>query len=56
MVYKLVEINQEPKIKFSEELEKTTLPGKKVVFRAYSEGQKPVFDFIALESEKEEVL
>jgi len=50
MVYKLVEINEEPKIKFSEEAEKTTLPGKKVVFRALNLG-KPAFDFIALESE-----
>lgn len=52
MVYKLVEINQEPKIKFSEELEKTTLPGKKIVFRAFKV-DKPVFDLISLESEKE---
>jgi nicotinic acid phosphoribosyltransferase len=29
MVYKLVEINGVPKIKMSEEIEKTTLPGNK---------------------------
>lgn len=37
MVYKLVEINNVPKIKLSDEVEKTSLPGKKTVIRVYLE-------------------
>ena len=37
MVYKLVEINGVAKIKLSDEVEKTSLPGKKKVFRVYLE-------------------
>jgi nicotinate phosphoribosyltransferase len=53
MVYKLVEIAGEPKIKFSEELEKTTLPGKKSVMRFYQNEDTPIFDVIMLEEELE---
>lgn len=35
MVYKLVSIKGEPRIKMSEELEKTTLPGAKFIARVY---------------------
>ena len=51
MVYKLVEIQGVPKIKLSEELEKTTLPGRKSVLRFESGDGKTDFDVILLESE-----
>lgn len=35
MVYKLVDIKGVPKIKLSDEVEKTSLPGKKQVVRVY---------------------
>lgn len=35
MVYKVCEFRGLPRIKFSEEKEKTTIPGSKKVFRAY---------------------
>lgn len=34
-VYKLVEINRQPKIKLSEDLEKVTIPGRKDIYRLY---------------------
>ena len=34
-VYKLVEINEKPKIKLSQDVEKVTMPGKKTAFRLY---------------------
>lgn len=36
-VYKLVEINGTPTMKLSADFEKLTLPGKKVVYRLYSQ-------------------
>jgi len=36
MVYKLVELNNELKIKFSEEVDKIPIPGKKDVYRLYA--------------------
>ncbi|MHA1147164.1 MAG: nicotinate phosphoribosyltransferase [Promethearchaeota archaeon] len=36
-VYKLVEIDEEPKIKISGNVEKMTIPGKKQVYRVYDE-------------------
>lgn len=53
MVYKLVEINGIPKIKLSDEKEKTSLPGKKTVLRVYMEedSEKPSFDVICLADE-----
>ena len=47
MVYKLVEINGVPKIKLSDELEKSSLPGTKTVIRVYLNGDgTPNFDVI----------
>ena len=34
-VFKLVEINKQPKIKLSEDLEKVTIPGRKDIYRLY---------------------
>lgn len=50
-VYKLSEIDGEPKMKFSENIEKVTLPGKKQVVRFYDEEGKFYRDGILLESE-----
>lgn len=52
MVYKLVEIEGKPRIKFSEEKEKVLIPGRKKVFRVY-EGDTPSFDILTLEEEKD---
>ena len=41
MVYKLVDIQGSPKIKLSDEKEKTTLPGEKIVLRVYNKENKP---------------
>ena len=52
MVYKLVEINGVPKIKLSDEVEKTSLPGKKTVVRVFIEDStEPAFDVICLPDE-----
>ena len=53
-VYKLVEINKQPKIKLSEDLEKVTIPGRKDIYRLFgSDGSKflcllygPYFSFL----------
>jgi nicotinate phosphoribosyltransferase len=40
-VYKLVEINTVPRIKLSQDVEKITIPGKKVAFRLFGhDGEK----------------
>lgn len=44
-------------MKFSEELEKVTLPGSKLTVRAFVEGQlRPAFDMLCLSSEAESLL
>ncbi|MCD6355527.1 MAG: nicotinate phosphoribosyltransferase [Prolixibacteraceae bacterium] len=50
-VYKLAEINGEPKMKFSENIEKVTLPGKKEVFRIFDADGKFYRDAILLQNE-----
>jgi len=50
-VYKLSEIDGEPKMKFSENIEKVTLPGKKQLVRYYDEEGKFYRDGILLFSE-----
>ena len=45
-VYKLVEINGKPKIKLSQDVEKVTMPGKKNVFRLYSNDGKALIDLL----------
>jgi nicotinic acid phosphoribosyltransferase len=51
MVYKVCEFRGLPRIKFSEEKEKTTIPGSKKILRAYDKDNKPEFDILCLESE-----
>ncbi|KAB7501632.1 Nicotinate phosphoribosyltransferase [Armadillidium nasatum] len=45
-VYKLVEINNEPKIKLSQDVEKVTCPGKKVVYRLYGSDGHALIDLM----------
>ena len=51
-VYKLSEINGEPKIKLSENLQKVTLPGRKQVYRFTDETGCFAADAIALEHDR----
>ena len=53
-VYKLVEIDGLPKMKFSENIEKNTLPSKKQLYRFFDENGKFYRDVIALENENPE--
>jgi nicotinate phosphoribosyltransferase len=50
-VYKLSEINGEPKIKLSENIQKVTLPGRKQVYRFTDEAGCFAADAIALEQD-----
>ncbi|HSO88560.1 MAG TPA: nicotinate phosphoribosyltransferase [Draconibacterium sp.] len=51
-VYKLTEIDGLPKMKFSENIEKNTLPAKKQVYRFFDNNGKFYRDAIALETER----
>lgn len=51
-VYKLAEIDGEPKMKFSENIEKITLPGKKQLIRYFDEEGKFYRDGILLSEEE----
>jgi nicotinate phosphoribosyltransferase len=53
-VYKLVEIDGFPRMKFSENIEKNTLPSKKQLYRFFDGNGKFYRDAVALESEKAE--
>ncbi len=53
-VYKLVEINGQPKMKLSENIEKNTLPSKKQLYRFFDENKKFYRDVIALDNENPE--
>jgi nicotinic acid phosphoribosyltransferase len=55
MVYKVCEFRGLPRIKISEEKEKTTIPGSKKVLRAYNELNEPIFDVLCLEEENAEI-
>jgi len=41
MVYKVVEFQGTPRMKFSEEVEKITIPGSKAVVRIFDDAGKP---------------
>ncbi len=45
-VYKLVEINGAPKIKLSQDVEKVTMPGKKIAHRLYSSDGHALIDLL----------
>eukprot|EP01012_Entosiphon_sulcatum_P021261 TRINITY_DN2603_c0_g1_i1.p1 TRINITY_DN2603_c0_g1~~TRINITY_DN2603_c0_g1_i1.p1 ORF type:complete len:635 (+),score=93.32 TRINITY_DN2603_c0_g1_i1:30-1907(+) len=46
-VYKLVEVNHVPRIKVSEDAEKTTIPGRKQIIRLFGEDNHPIGDLLA---------
>jgi nicotinate phosphoribosyltransferase len=46
LVYKLVEFQHRLTMKFSDEKEKITFPGRKSVFRIWTEGEEASFDLI----------
>ncbi|XP_070604496.1 nicotinate phosphoribosyltransferase [Erythrolamprus reginae] len=50
-VYKLVEVNGSPRLKVTEDPEKTTLPGRKVAYRLWDEAGFPCMDVMALAEE-----
>ena len=50
-VYKLVDLEGEPKIKLSEDIAKLTIPGRKKVFRLYSKTGIPLVDLMSLVGE-----
>jgi nicotinate phosphoribosyltransferase len=52
MVYKIMEINDQPCIKFSEEKSKQTIPGKKSILRLFDENFTILSDYLHLENEK----
>ena len=51
-VYKLVEMNGSPRIKLSQDIEKVSLPGKKVAYRLYGKDEKMILDVICNSTEK----
>ncbi|XP_065347735.1 nicotinate phosphoribosyltransferase isoform X2 [Cloeon dipterum] len=52
-VYKMVEINNKPKIKLSQDVAKVTMPGRKNVFRLYSADGHALIDLLQRSDEPE---
>jgi len=52
-VYKLVELNDTPRIKLSQEIAKVNLPGKKAVYRLWGSATHPVVDLMVCSEESE---
>lgn len=50
-VFKLVEINGQPRIKLSQDIGKMVIPGKKIVYRLYGKDSKPLLDLMTLAHE-----
>lgn len=55
MVYKLVQLGDSVRMKFSEEIGKVTIPGRKAVVRIYRDNN-PHFDLLCLVEEQESIL
>lgn len=54
-VYKLVEINGQPRVKISNDVIKMSLPAKKVLYRLYDKDERAICDLLALETEEEPI-
>lgn len=52
-VYKLVEIDGEPRIKLSNDMEKVLIPGRKVAYRLFGEAGWPLLDLLAESNEED---
>ena len=52
MVYKVCEFKNTPRMKLSDEPEKTSIPGSKAVYRAFNAEGKPIFDVLCLNDEE----
>lgn len=52
-VYKLVEVDNEPRIKLSNDIEKVLIPGKKVAYRLFGESGWPLLDLLVGANESE---
>eukprot|EP00581_Thalassiosira_minuscula_P002414 CAMPEP_0183736312 /NCGR_PEP_ID=MMETSP0737-20130205/49020_1 /TAXON_ID=385413 /ORGANISM="Thalassiosira miniscula, Strain CCMP1093" /LENGTH=567 /DNA_ID=CAMNT_0025970275 /DNA_START=134 /DNA_END=1837 /DNA_ORIENTATION=+ len=52
-VYKLVEIDGEPRIKLSNDIEKVLIPGSKVAYRLFGEAGWPLLDLLVDKNEAE---
>ncbi|XP_069813076.1 nicotinate phosphoribosyltransferase [Dendropsophus ebraccatus] len=50
-VYKLVQVNDQPRMKISEDQEKSTIPGSKALYRLYDRSDQPLLDLMTLEDE-----
>ena len=53
-VYKLVEIDGEPRIKLSNDMEKVLIPGRKVAYRLFGEAGWPLLDLLVGSHETEQ--
>eukprot|EP00941_MAST-03F_sp_MAST-3F-sp1_P002212 g2212.t1 len=51
MVYKLVEIDNKPRIKISADIAKVTIPGRKQTFRLYGASGIPLLDMMVMDGE-----
>ncbi|CAD7952655.1 unnamed protein product [Amoebophrya sp. A120] len=51
MVYKLVELDGDPRMKLSQEFSKVSVPSKKKVYRLYNSKEEPLIDLMQRESE-----
>ncbi len=51
-VFKLVEINGQPRIKLSQEIEKMVIPGKKLVYRLFGSDGVPLVDLLQTNDEE----
>ncbi len=52
VVYKIVQVRDEPRIKLSEDTSKVTIPGKKLAYRLYSSEGFPLVDLMIGDDEK----
>jgi nicotinate phosphoribosyltransferase len=50
-VYKLVEVDGQPRIKLSNDIEKVLIPGRKVAYRLFGEAGWPLLDFLVCRNE-----